>query len=163
MQVQVGDAKRTAIGIVPGAVAFQQLVHVMEPKMTDSELIEVAKALVRPLPLSRQGMDAATVGSALLSKHGNLYTGVSLHLSCGIGFCAEHAAVAEMLKAGETGIETIVACSESGVLPPCGRCRELLAQIDRANFQCRVLLGNGKAVLLRELLPYHWLDAKIED
>jgi cytidine deaminase len=128
--------------------------------MTDNELIDAAKALVRPLKLSRPGMDAATVGSAILSKRGNLFTGVSIHLYCGIGFCAEHAAVAEMIKAGETSIQAIVACDESNVLPPCGRCRELLVQVDKSNFQCRVLLGNKEEALLQELLPHHWLDAR---
>ena len=128
--------------------------------MTDSELIKIARALVRPLQLSSRGMDAATVASAILSKQGNLFTGVSLHLACGIGFCAEHAAVAEMLKAGETAIDTIAACNANGVLPPCGRCRELLAQVDEANFACRVLLGEDRVALLRELLPHHWLEVK---
>jgi cytidine deaminase len=65
-----------------------------------------------------------------------------------------------MLKAGETAIQTIVACNKSNVLPPCGRCRELLVQVDRCNFECRVLLGSDEFVLLRELLPHHWLEAK---
>lgn len=128
--------------------------------MTDSELIDTARTLVRPIQLSHHGMDAATVGSAILSKQGNLFTGVSLQLSCGIGFCAEHAAVAEMLKAGETAIATIVACNETDVLPPCGRCRELLVQVDRVNFDCRVLLGDETVAPLSELLPHHWLEAK---
>jgi cytidine deaminase len=128
--------------------------------MTDSELIAEARAHVRPVQLSHHGMDAATVASAILTKRGNLFTGISVHLSCGIGFCAEHAAVAEMLKAGETEIETIVACNRSSILPPCGRCRELLVQVDRRNFACRVILAEDEAVLLRRLLPHHWLEAK---
>jgi cytidine deaminase len=128
--------------------------------MTNSELIAAARAHVRPVQLSHTGMDAATVASAILTRQGNLFTGVSLHLSCGIGFCAEHAAVAEMLKAGETVVQKIVACNKSKVLPPCGRCRELLVQVDRRNFACRVVLADDDSVLLRELLPHHWLDAK---
>jgi cytidine deaminase len=38
-----------------------------------------------------------------------VYTGVCLHLSGGIGFCAEHAAVTEMLKFKETEIAAVVA------------------------------------------------------
>ena len=46
----------------------------------------------------------------------------------GTGFCAEHAAVAAMVTAGEYLIDTIVAVwrDEEGrlfVLPPCGRYR----------------------------------------
>jgi cytidine deaminase len=43
-----------------------------------------------------------------------------------MGFCAEHAAIASMLTAGESKIMTIVAVNcEGAILPPCGRCREL--------------------------------------
>jgi len=39
-----------------------------------------------------------------------IYTGVSINLCCGIGFCAEHSAVADMLShSDETEIKTIVA------------------------------------------------------
>jgi cytidine deaminase len=128
--------------------------------MTDRELIAAARAHVRPVRLAHEGMDAATAASAILTKQGNLFTGISVRLPRGIGFCAEHAAVAEMLKAGETEIQTIVACDKSNVLPPCGRCRELLVQVDKRNFDCRVVLGDDDSVLLRELLPRHWLAAK---
>jgi cytidine deaminase len=71
------------------------------------------------------------VGAALLRTSGTLDTGVSVDLECGIGFCAEHAAVAEMLKPRESEVRVIVAVnSEKEVLPPCGRCRELLWQVD---------------------------------
>ena len=125
--------------------------------MTDAKLIQTARRLVRPFALARPDFSAATVGCALLSRQGNVYTGVCFDVACGIGFCAEHAAVAEMLKHGETAIATIVASHESAVLSPCGRCRELLVQVDTANFDTRVLLSADKAVPLRELLPRHWM------
>lgn len=36
------------------------------------------------------------------SEDDNVFTGVCIHLGSGIGFCAEHAAVAAMITAGET-------------------------------------------------------------
>lgn len=108
--------------------------------------------------LSRPDMDAGTVGSAILSATGKTYTGVCISVSCGIGFCAEHAAAAEMIKGGETTIQTIVAVAERGIVSPCGRCRELLVQIDKRNLDCRVILGEDEAVPLRALLPRHWLS-----
>ena len=127
--------------------------------MNDAELISLAKSLVHPRPLRREGMEACTVGSALLSGEGNVYTGVCVDLSCGIGFCAEHAAVAEMLKGGETEILVIVAASSDQILTPCGRCRELFAQVDQRNLDARILTDDGSSVLLRELLPMHWLGS----
>lgn len=47
-----------------------------------------------------------------------------------MGFCAEHAAIAAMITAGENRIVKLVAVSSSdGIIPPCGRCREFINQI----------------------------------
>ena len=97
------------------------------------------------------------VGAALITDRGNVYTGINISLYCGIGFCAEHSAVAEMIKNGETNIRTIVAATAEGnVLPPCGRCREMIYQIDEANLDAAILIGNGDKQPLRELLPHIW-------
>ena len=97
------------------------------------------------------------VGAALATNRGNVYTGINITLICGIGFCAEHSAVAEMIKNGETKIRKIVAATAEGnVLPPCGRCREMIYQIDEANLATAVLIGNGGKQPLRELLPHIW-------
>lgn len=54
--------------------------------------------------------------------------------ACSLGFCAEHAAIAEMLKARESAVQMIVAVNKDGIiLPPCGRCPELLWQVDEHN------------------------------
>ena len=97
------------------------------------------------------------VGAALVTERGNLYTGINVSVYCGIGFCAEHSAVAEMIKHGETKIHKIVAATAQGaVLPPCGRCRELLYQVDETNLDTAVILGSGETQTLRELLPHNW-------
>ena len=88
---------------------------------------------------------------------GEISTPESMFLYCGIGFCAEHSAVAEMIKHGETKIRKIVAATAQGaVLPPCGRCRELLYQVDAANLDTAVILGSGETQTLRALLPHNW-------
>ena len=121
------------------------------------KLIGAARPLLRNLTLGRPDFDAATVAAAIQSSTGKIYTGVCIHLSCGIGFCAEHAAAAEMIKAGETEIEMIVAVADDCILSPCGRCREFLIQIDPRNADSVVILGDDQSVRLRELLPHHWL------
>ena len=126
-----------------------------DPKV--QELIDLALRLLGEMVLSRPDMTAATVAAAIRTKSGRVFTGVCLHVSCGIGFCAEHAAVAEMVKGRETQIEMIAAISEDGVLAPCGRCRELMVQVDSRNFDAQVALPDGRVVSLRELLPDHWI------
>jgi len=121
------------------------------------QLIDAARPLVRNMILGRPDWDAATVAAAIRTPSGNIYTGVCIHLSCGLGFCAEHAAAAEMIKAGETQIETIVAVAEDCELTPCGRCREFLLQVDPRNANATVILNGGRLVKLRDLMPEHWL------
>jgi len=122
-------------------------------RMTDAELIDTARKLVgdfKPSP----DCSAGGVASALETVAGNVYTGICVDTHCSMGFCAEHAAVAEMLKGRESEIRTIVAVtSPEGILPPCGRCRELLWQINERNCETRVIVGNDKVVTLAELLP----------
>jgi cytidine deaminase len=40
---------------------------------------------------------------------GNIYTGICIDLGCGLGFCAEVAAIAQMLTHRETRIDEVVA------------------------------------------------------
>jgi len=122
-----------------------------------SKLIAAAKAVCGAFRL-REDFSAGSVGAAILTAKGNIYTGICIDLACGLGFCAEVAAVAEMLKARETHVLAVVAMSDGGILAaPCGRCRETIAQVDTQNLNCAVILGDDREVPLRELLPEHWL------
>ncbi len=52
-------------------------------------------------------------------------------------------------------IAVVVAVNDRGeVLAPCGRCREMMWQLDPANREALVVLGADLALPLRELLPY---------
>jgi cytidine deaminase len=122
---------------------------------TPLEMIEKAKSVLKPreLPL---GNTAGDVACALLSADGNVYLGVCIDIGSGIGFCAEHSAIAAMITAGESRIAKIVAVwGEDTVLPPCGRCRELMYQIDEANLAMTdVILAEDHVVKLKDLLPH---------
>ncbi len=122
-----------------------------------NELIQAATAVCRDIPL-RKDFSAGGVGAAIRTVAGNIYTGVCIDLACGLGFCAEVAAMAEMIKNGETHIVDAVAVKRGGVLPPCGRCRETMAQLDIRNLDCMVIMSEEVVVPLRELLPGHWLE-----
>ena len=123
--------------------------------MTNLDLIAKAKTVLRPRNLSFDN-SAGSVACALLSASGHLYLGVCIDISSGIGFCAEHSAIAAMVTAGESSIVKIVAVWEDGtVLPPCGRCREFMYQIDKTNLTLtEVILGPNTTVKLKDLLPH---------
>ena len=127
--------------------------------MTD--LIESARALCGEFSLREKWCFAGTVAAALRTRKGRIYTGISINLGCGLGFCAEVAAIAEMLKNRETGIYAIVAVTSNRILSPCGRCRETMVQLDRENLQTKVIISESQEVLVRDLLPEHWLNGTI--
>ena len=125
--------------------------------LSNHEMIKKARTVLKPRQLAH-GNTAGDVACALLSSSGNLYYGVCMDISSGIGFCAELAAIAAMITAGESAIAKIAAVwGEDTVLPPCGRCREFMYQVDEANFEnTEVILCEYQAVKLKDLLPHPW-------
>ena len=117
-------------------------------------LIAEARRFARPIKPTRK-CEAGTVAALIVTSTGLHYTGVSVEFACGMGFCAEHSAVACMLKDHETVIQTVVAVHQSGaVFPPCGRCREMMWQLDLRNRDALIILSPTLAKPLHELLPY---------
>ena len=124
--------------------------------MTFEELYRIARTTLRPRRLSRSS-SAGSVAAALLAGDGNVYTGVCIDTPCSMGFCAEHAAIAAMVTAGESRIVRLCAVMEDGSPgAPCGRCREFICQIDDENFRCEVLLPDWTTITVDELLPRRW-------
>ncbi len=131
-----------------------------QPAATEAELVAIAAALAGEFRTSPDCV-AGSVAAALLSASGRVYTGVCVDTACGLGFCAEHAAVAEMLKARESHVvfAVAVAADDDGgrrVIPPCGRCRELLWQLDPRNHAAGIVVGPGRVLPLSALLPEPW-------
>lgn len=124
--------------------------------MEFQELYKQALAVAKPLRLSEAAASGG-VGAALLTVNGNVYTGVCIETACSMGFCAEHAAAAAMVTAGEHDIIKVIAVGcEGNIMPPCGRCREFLSQLGEHNLDARVMVAQDTVVTLRELLPYDW-------
>jgi len=123
--------------------------------VTNEELIQKAQAVVNPRQIAH-GFTVGDVGCALLTSKGNLHVGVCIDAGGGIGFCAEHSAIASMITHGEQSIRKIVAVLGNGtVIPPCGRCREFMHQIDKTNMdRTEVLIDKNRLVKLRDLLPH---------
>jgi cytidine deaminase len=125
--------------------------------MSDDELAAYAAEVLNPRRLSRNA-GAGGVAAAILTADGNVYRGVCIDATSGMGFCAEHSAAAAMITAGEALIERVVVvwADERGRVwrvPPCGRCREFLNQLDERNIEASVLLEGGR-VSLDALLPH---------
>ena len=97
------------------------------------------------------------MGAALITGNGKIFVGLCFDLSCGLGCCAEYAAISSMITSGETKIKQIVAVDSDGkILPPCGKCRELIYQINNKNLKTEVVVRKDKSVKLNNLLNYRW-------
>lgn len=136
----------------------------MPRDLSSSDLIEQAAAILNPYT-TPDGRLFGDVASTLVTDQGNTYSGVCIDTGSGTGFCAEHSAIAAMVTAGEYKIARIVAVwrdehdGKLYVLPPCGRCREFIRQIDPDNIDTEVILGRDFSRRLSELLPFHgWPD-----
>jgi len=120
-------------------------------------LIACAEAVLNPHTVD--GRRFGNVAATLVTEAGTVFSGVCIDTGSGTGFCAEHAAIAAMVTAREHKIMKIVAVwrDDNGVLhvvPPCGRCREFIRQIDQANLGTEVVLSRTDSARLRDLLPH---------
>ncbi len=120
------------------------------------ELYDIAKNTLNPRAISKNSY-AGSVAAAILSESGKVYTGVCIDTPCSMGFCAEHAAIAAMITAGENRITKVIAVYEDGtIIPPCGRCREFICQIHDENYKCEVMIKKDRILTINDLLPYRW-------
>lgn len=130
-------------------------------QMTNEELINKAASVIKPRKY--KDYTVADVGCALVTNDGNVFVGVCIDTYSGIGFCAEHSAIAAMITAGEYKIKKLVGVwkndqQEVHILPPCGRCREFIRAINESNLETEIILKD-KVVKLKDLLPnYSWFD-----
>lgn len=119
-------------------------------------LYDTAKAVINPKKISAQ-ICSGGVGAAVLTRNGNIYTGVNIDTDCSLGMCAERNAISTMITAGEFEIAKIVAVNKKGqILPPCGACREFMMQLKNASDIEVLVDNNGTVVKLKDLMPYSY-------
>jgi cytidine deaminase len=123
-------------------------------RLDSKALMAAVRNVARDFACSQE-CSAGSVGAALLSESGAVFTGICIDARSSLGFCTEHAAIAGMLKQRQTRITAIVAVDDKGaVLPPCGRCHELIRQTNPANWDAQVILPGGRIEPLSALLPF---------
>jgi homotetrameric cytidine deaminase len=93
------------------------------------------------------------VGAALRAPSGAVYSGANVENSAyPQSQCAEASAIGALIAAGEREIAAIAVVAERmEVCPPCGGCRQRLAEF--AQPQTPVYLGGGHTTTIGELLP----------
>jgi cytidine deaminase len=98
------------------------------------------------------------VGAAILASGGRIFSGCNVeNASFGLTCCAERNAIFTMVAAGEKTIREILVIGESEeFLPPCGACRQVIAEF--AAPAVKVHMANRKGACLTtsvgELVPF---------
>ncbi|MGX1270622.1 cytidine deaminase [Streptomyces phaeoluteigriseus] len=127
---------------------------------TDHELVRAAAEVAR----TRCRGDNHTMAAAARARDGRIVTAVNAY-HCTGGPCAELVLIGAAAAQGVHDLDTIVAVGDRdrGVVPPCGRCRQVLLDYFPA---LRVVVGEGdrvRTVLITDLLPesYVWADHQL--
>lgn len=117
----------------------------------DQELVDVAARLAA----TRTNGDEHTVAAAARNRDGRIFTGLNAYHFTG-GPCAELVVIGAAAGEGAYELTTIVAVGDEdrGVMPPCGRCRQVLLDYF-PEIEVIIAVADGlRAVPVRDLLPY---------
>jgi cytidine deaminase len=123
-------------------------------------LYDEAMKVLNPRKIS-EWMEAGGVAAAVESESGKIYTGVCVDSACTLGICAERNAIFNMITQGEQRIRRVIAVNWNGkAMPPCGACRELMAQLMPDGYRdIKIMLDyeKEKVLTLGELTPEWWI------
>jgi cytidine deaminase len=98
------------------------------------------------------------VGAAIRAEDGKIYKGANIeNLSFPQGWCAEPSAISAMVMGGAKKITEIAVIAEKLALcPPCGGCRQKIAEFASADTKIYLCddAGVQKVMTMEELLPF---------
>lgn len=126
--------------------------------MTKEELCALA---IDAMKMAYVPYSGYTVGAALLTSTGKVFMGCNIeNASFTPTVCAERTAIFKAVSEGERKFEMIaVAGGKGGVVngefPPCGVCRQVMAEFCSPEFPVLFVVGDGKYTehTLGEILP----------
>lgn len=107
------------------------------------------------------------VGAALRSLSGALHVGCNVeNVAYPEGTCAEAGAIAAMVAAGDSGVAEVYVIADSPTpVPPCGGCRQKLAEFCAADVPVTLATTGGAELhtTVAELLPGAFGRAHMEE
>lgn len=126
--------------------------------MTEKELCGMA---INAMKNAYAPYSGYTVGAALLTENGRIFNGCNIeNAAYSPTVCAERVAFFNAISSGERDFSAIaVASGKDGVIngsfPPCGVCRQVMAEFCSPDFTVLVVTGTDtyKKYSLKELLP----------
>jgi len=123
--------------------------------ITEAELQELIQAAIAVRQRAYAPYSRYPVSAALLTKAGNVYTGVNVENGVNdLSICAERVALFKAISEGESNFEKLAVVCEGDYCKPCGACRQTL--LEHAP-ELEVIMantgGNSREVKLEDLLP----------
>ena len=135
--------------------------------MSNKDLVVAAFAAMEKAYAPYSGY---TVGAALLSKSGKVYTGCNVEsASYSPTNCAERTAFFKAISEGEREFEKIAVvggknCNGTELFMPCGVCRQVMAEFCRQDFEIIVAKSTDEfySFTLEQLLPHGFSPKNIK-
>ena len=133
--------------------------------LSDEKRQELIQKANRARSLAYAPYSNYQVGAALLTKKGQIFTGVNVeNAAYPDSICAERSAVFSAVSAGERDFEAIAVATRNGG-SPCGSCRQVLSEF---GLDIVVLLADENENLIqektvRELLPGAFLPQDLTE
>ena len=125
--------------------------------MTDREHMDLIDCAARVRLNAYAPYSNFKVGAALRSASGAVYVGCNVeNVAYPEGTCAEAGAIAAMVAAGETEIVEVAVIADSPTpVPPCGGCRQKLAEFGRGDVSVTLATTDGNRLVteISALLP----------
>ncbi|MCR5031147.1 MAG: cytidine deaminase [Selenomonadaceae bacterium] len=100
------------------------------------------------------------VGAAVLGASGEIYGGCNVeNASFSVTNCAERTAIYQAISAGEQDILALAVVAEGpSPVPPCGACRQVIAEFRIPHILMANLADDVKEMTLEEILPEAFTD-----
>ena len=115
--------------------------------LTNEQKRKIIKSALQTRQRAYAPYSGYAVGAALLTKTGEIYTGVNVeNAAYPTSICAERVAVFKAVSEDEREYEAMVVASSNGGTP-CGACRQVLSEF---GFDTKILIVDGEGTLIQE-------------
>ena len=126
-----------------------------------NEMLDTAKSVFNARKISDY-VTCGEVSASVLSKSGNIYTGVCIDTCSTLGICAERNAIFNMITNGEQEIDKVICIMPDGKAggAPCGACRELMVQLMPKTYgEIEIMMdfASGRIMKMKDLCPEWWI------
>ena len=107
-----------------------------------------------------------SVGAALVTKSGKIYSGCNIQNGGLMSICAERVAFTKALSEGEKDFDYIVICGGSEAesvddkCTPCGYCRQFMNEFVDKDFKIYMIRNNDEAdkYTMEDLFPHSFIE-----